>query len=121
MKTISRQSSFLAERSRLLAGLLLFFVPLASWADGGISGGIGFATAVLALIGGVVIVSGVATVVIFLRYRSRRVWFLFPVYVACATGGLYGSQFSYPLAVIAGAVLICVLVTIWLLASLKNN
>lgn len=107
-------------RNAIAAVLLLVFFR-AAVADGGISGGVAFGSFIALLIMGVVAASVILILAVYLKYRSKIVFLLFPFYVAIGIGALYSLQFFHVWMVAPTSLLVLVLVTSAFVSWIKSG
>jgi hypothetical protein len=74
-------------------GLLLLFVATYSNATTGLSGGIGFARAVLLIILACFLLGGIITFTLYRMYKRKWIWVLFPVISGSFLLAVWSIQF----------------------------
>lgn len=72
---------------------LVCLLPLAAGADGGLSGAIGFARAIMLIIAAGMAVGAAITYAWYKVVGKKWVWLFYPVIVAVILGGLWGYQY----------------------------
>jgi hypothetical protein len=84
--------------ARLSRGLAALFVllPHVAFADGGVSGAVGFARAVAYVIVGALVATGIPVFLIYRGTKRRLVWLLYPIYIPIVLLALYWVQIIGP-------------------------